>query len=123
MSKKFASSSRIGETCSPIARWLGTGVQEHIEIRSVFRVVYSFFVTWQNRTQSDRCCSILTMMLPQSLRPMRLSRRAEPFDSDQFIYELKIDASAPSLSCRRSRRINLPKWKRVPWLRGSCDVV
>jgi ATP-dependent DNA ligase len=25
------------------------------------------------------------------MRPMRLSRRFEPFDSDQFIYELKID--------------------------------
>ena len=25
------------------------------------------------------------------MRPMRLSRRPEPFDSDQFIYELKID--------------------------------
>ena len=30
-------------------------------------------------------------MLPRNLRPMRLSRRSEPFDSDQFIYELKID--------------------------------
>jgi bifunctional non-homologous end joining protein LigD len=27
----------------------------------------------------------------RSLRPIRLSRRSEPFDSDQFIYELKID--------------------------------
>jgi hypothetical protein len=26
-----------------------------------------------------------------NLRPMRLSRRAKPFDSDDFIYELKID--------------------------------
>jgi ATP-dependent DNA ligase len=25
------------------------------------------------------------------MRPLRLSRRLEPFDSDQFIYELKID--------------------------------
>ena len=25
------------------------------------------------------------------MRPMRLSRRIEPFDSDQFIFELKID--------------------------------
>jgi len=25
------------------------------------------------------------------MRPIRLSRRAEPFDSDQFIFELKID--------------------------------
>jgi bifunctional non-homologous end joining protein LigD len=29
--------------------------------------------------------------LPRNLRPIRLSRRAEPFDSDDFIYELKID--------------------------------
>ena len=31
-------------------------------------------------------------VLPRNLRPMRLSRRSEPFDSDQFFYELKIDA-------------------------------
>jgi bifunctional non-homologous end joining protein LigD len=30
-------------------------------------------------------------VFPQNLRPMRLSRRAEPFDSDQHIFELKID--------------------------------
>ena len=30
-------------------------------------------------------------MLPRNLRPMRLSRRPEPFDSEEFIYELKID--------------------------------
>jgi len=30
-------------------------------------------------------------MLPRKMRPMRLSRRTEPFDSGQFIYELKID--------------------------------
>jgi bifunctional non-homologous end joining protein LigD len=30
-------------------------------------------------------------MLPQNTRPIRLSRRAEAFDSDEFIYELKID--------------------------------
>jgi bifunctional non-homologous end joining protein LigD len=30
-------------------------------------------------------------MFPLNLRPIRLSRRSEPFDSDQFIYELKID--------------------------------
>src|SRR5262249_23373944 len=30
-------------------------------------------------------------MLPRNLRPIRLSRRIEPFDSDQFIFELKID--------------------------------
>jgi bifunctional non-homologous end joining protein LigD len=30
-------------------------------------------------------------MLPRNVRPIRLSRRAEPFDSDQYIFELKID--------------------------------
>jgi bifunctional non-homologous end joining protein LigD len=30
-------------------------------------------------------------VLPRNLRPIRLSRRPEPFHSDQFIYELKID--------------------------------
>jgi len=30
-------------------------------------------------------------MIPRNLRPIRLSRRTEPFDSDQFIFELKID--------------------------------
>jgi len=30
-------------------------------------------------------------VLPRNLRPIRLSRRAEPFDSADFIYELKID--------------------------------
>jgi ATP-dependent DNA ligase len=29
--------------------------------------------------------------LPRNLRPLRLSRRSEPFDSDQHIFELKID--------------------------------
>jgi bifunctional non-homologous end joining protein LigD len=27
----------------------------------------------------------------ENVRPMRLSRRTEPFDSDQFLYELKVD--------------------------------
>src|SRR5437016_1952781 len=30
-------------------------------------------------------------VLPRNLRPMRLSRRSEPFDSDDYIFELKID--------------------------------
>ena len=30
-------------------------------------------------------------MLPRKMRPIRLSRRIEPFDSDQFIFALKID--------------------------------
>jgi ATP-dependent DNA ligase len=30
-------------------------------------------------------------VLSRKRRPIRLSRRNEPFDSDQFIFELKID--------------------------------
>ena len=30
-------------------------------------------------------------MLPRNLRPIRLSRRAEPFDSDDFLFESKVD--------------------------------
>ena len=30
-------------------------------------------------------------MLPSNLRPIRLSRRSEPFDSKEFLFELKID--------------------------------
>jgi bifunctional non-homologous end joining protein LigD len=30
-------------------------------------------------------------VLRRNLRPIRLSRRSEPFDSDQFIFELKVD--------------------------------
>src|SRR5262249_33906249 len=30
-------------------------------------------------------------MLPRNLRPMRLSRRTEPFDSDDYLFELKVD--------------------------------
>ena len=30
-------------------------------------------------------------MVLQNLRPIRLSRRPEPFDSDDYLYELKID--------------------------------
>ena len=32
-------------------------------------------------------------MLPHNLRPLRLSCRMEPFDSEQFIFELKIDGA------------------------------
>jgi hypothetical protein len=31
-------------------------------------------------------------VLIQNLRPIRLSRRGEPFDFDQFIFELKVDS-------------------------------
>jgi hypothetical protein len=30
------------------------------------------------------------LVLPRNLRPIRLSRRSEPFDSDDYIFELKI---------------------------------
>ena len=30
-------------------------------------------------------------MLARNLRPMRLSRRSEPFNSDHHIFELKVD--------------------------------
>ena len=30
-------------------------------------------------------------MIRSNIRPIRLSRRPEPFDSDEFIYELKVD--------------------------------
>src|SRR4051794_3334499 len=33
----------------------------------------------------------MSTLVSRNLRPMRLSRRSEPFDSDRFIYELKID--------------------------------
>jgi hypothetical protein len=39
----------------------------------------------------DCCPGYNPTVLPRRLRPIRLSRRAEPFDSDQFIFELKID--------------------------------
>ena len=39
----------------------------------------------EDRTVYDSC------VLFRNLRPIRLSRRAEPFDSADFIYELKID--------------------------------
>jgi ATP-dependent DNA ligase len=30
-------------------------------------------------------------VLPRNLRPIPLSRRSEPFDSDDFLFELKVD--------------------------------
>jgi len=32
------------------------------------------------------------VFLPRNLRPIRLSRRTDPFDSDDYIFELKIDS-------------------------------
>src|SRR5437762_2273830 len=36
-------------------------------------------------------CDDTSQMLPRHPRPMRLSRRSVPFDSEDFIYELKTD--------------------------------
>src|SRR5262249_50891978 len=40
--------------------------------------------------QKSDCCRILPM-LPVKFQPIRLSRRAEPFNSSDFIYEIKHD--------------------------------
>jgi hypothetical protein len=42
-------------------------------------------------------------MLPRNLRPMRLSRGPEPFDSDDYIFELKIDGFASRVPCSMAR--------------------
>ena len=39
----------------------------------------------------NRILGISLSVLPRNLRPMRLSRRSEPFDSNDYIFELKID--------------------------------
>jgi hypothetical protein len=41
--------------------------------------------------QSLRSSSYTPCTLPRNLRPILLSPRIEPFDSDQFIFELKVD--------------------------------
>src|SRR5262249_8053069 len=46
---------------------------------------------WSSLTASRNGSSYNPCMLPRNLRPIRLSRRLEPFDSDQFVFELKID--------------------------------
>src|SRR5262247_4185151 len=43
------------------------------------------------------------MLPPRSLRPLRPSRLSEPFDSDLFIYELKIDGFR-ALACVEAGR-------------------
>jgi ATP-dependent DNA ligase len=46
-----------------------------------------------NQTCPDRTSAYALnspLMLPR-ISPIRLSRRPEPFDSDEFLYELKID--------------------------------
>jgi bifunctional non-homologous end joining protein LigD len=40
---------------------------------------------------NTREIAIIYAVFPRNLRPMRLSRRSEPFDSDLFVYEMKID--------------------------------
>jgi bifunctional non-homologous end joining protein LigD len=39
----------------------------------------------------ERACYSAAAMLSRAIRPIRLSRRSEPFDSDEFLFELKID--------------------------------
>ena len=51
---------------------------------------------------------------PRNLRPMRPSSRYEPFDSDQFIYKLKVDgfralAHTIDVDDQRSAPAELPK--------------
>ena len=41
--------------------------------------------------QGSRDNGYTPCMLPRNLRLIRLSRRIEPFDSDQFIFGLKVD--------------------------------
>lgn len=59
-------------------------------------------------------------MLPRNLRPMRVSRRPEPFDSDDFIFELKIE-SFRSLVYIENRQCDLGFAHRqhIPQLQGS----
>src|SRR5213594_150548 len=68
------------------------------------------------------CCGHATLrsMLPRNLRPMRLSRRTEPFDSDQFIYELKIDGFR-ALACLQDRRGELVS-RNGNVFRGFADL-
>jgi bifunctional non-homologous end joining protein LigD len=51
--------------------------------------------TWKSFGKPQPGKSDLVILLfvtsPRNLRPIRLSRRSEPFDSDEFIYELKVD--------------------------------
>src|SRR5262249_3148883 len=55
----------------------------------------------------NRILGIIFCVLPRNLRPMRLSRHPEPFDSDEFIYELKIDG-----------------FRALPYVEnGRCDLV
>jgi ATP-dependent DNA ligase len=42
---------------------------------------------------------------PRSFRPIRLSRRPKPFDSDEFLYELKIDGFRALLHLQKKSRL------------------
>src|SRR5215471_3133990 len=67
----------------------------------------------QNR--SSRGFGYTPCMLPRNLRPLRLSRRIEPFDSDQFIFELKTDGFRALVDIEaRARATDLQEWKCVP---------
>jgi len=76
-------------------------------------------------------------MPPRNLRPIRLSRRIELFDSDQFIFELKVDGfrALAHIDAGRSELIsrggnvfrgfaNLAAWiaEHLPWKVPSSMV-
>jgi bifunctional non-homologous end joining protein LigD len=46
---------------------------------------------WSYLTASRNGSSYNPSVLPRNLRPIRLSRRSDPFDSNDYIFELKID--------------------------------
>src|SRR5437667_6486095 len=67
------------------------GIVTKIPIRQeAFREARHRFVQFVSSADS-KAFDVIVPVLPRNLRPMRLSRRSEPFDSDDFIYELKID--------------------------------
>jgi ATP-dependent DNA ligase len=53
---------------------------------------------------------------------MRLSRRPEPFDSEEFIYELKIDGFRALAYIENGQCDLVSRWEHVPELQGSGGV-
>jgi hypothetical protein len=61
-------------------------------------------------------------MLPKFF-PIRLSRRPEPFDSDEYLYELKIDGFRALAHISEGKgRVDLAEWEHIPRFRGTRDV-
>jgi ATP-dependent DNA ligase len=62
-------------------------------------------------------------MFPRWMRPIRLSRRKEPFDSDEFLFELKIDGFRALAHIMGGKGELISRnGKQVPRLCGSCDM-